>query len=178
MHGLSPWLMSEETGEPFNHCIRCRLPLLEIDAQWLVTKNYRKEECTLEYAICEPCRNAISAGFSEASKTVVREFLATRFDWDTRIEETTMEDGWESRFSHCISCRTPREHMAGYSISALFDASGNLIEGPLPLLICDACTRDLSSRLAPEDLAVWNEFIATHFEGPPGTEEWPGPGLL
>lgn len=179
MHGLSPWLMSEETGAPFTHCIRCRLPLLEIDARWLVIKDYRLEECTMEYAICEPCRNDISAGFSETSKAAVRDFLATHIDWDARIEDFMMDGTMEGRFSHCIGCRTPREHMAGYGISALFDASGDLIEGPLPLLLCDVCTRNLANRFSPEDLATWRDFISTHFEGPPGTEDWPGySGLL
>ena len=40
MRSLEEWLCSEETGEPFTHCVRCRLPLLEIDAPWLVNKDY------------------------------------------------------------------------------------------------------------------------------------------
>ena len=28
---LDPWLHSAETGEPFTHCIHCKLPLVEID---------------------------------------------------------------------------------------------------------------------------------------------------
>ncbi|WP_338286109.1 hypothetical protein [Luteolibacter sp. LG18] len=168
--------MSEETGEPFHHCIRCRLPLLEIDARWLVIKDYKHEECMMEYAICEPCRNQTSAGFSEQSKAAVREFLATRIDWDARVEDFMMDSTLESRFACCIGCRTPREHMAGYGISALFDPTGDLIEGPLPLLICDKCTRDLVSRLAPADLASWQDFISSHFEGPPGDGDWPGQG--
>ena len=39
---LPHWLLSVETGEPFRHCIHCHLPLDEIDASWLVNKEYRR----------------------------------------------------------------------------------------------------------------------------------------
>ena len=61
MPKLSPWLLSDETGEPFRHCVHCRMPLDEIDAPWLVNKEYRHGECVLEYAICQPCREAAAA---------------------------------------------------------------------------------------------------------------------
>lgn len=45
------WLTSTETGKAFSHCIRCKLPLLEIASPWMINKDFHKGECTLEYAI-------------------------------------------------------------------------------------------------------------------------------
>lgn len=163
----SPWFRSDETGEPFRHCIHCRLPLEEIDAPWLVTKDYRRDECVLEYAICQPCRNGLSAGFSEETKAKVRHFLETEIDWSARVSEFMMHPGLDVRLSACIACRTPREQLAGFGLSALFDPGGRLVEGPLPLILCDVCTRRLVENLTPESLASWRDFLSSHFEGPP-----------
>lgn len=161
-----PTLLSEETGESFCHCIRCRLPLAEIDASWLVTKEYRRGECILEYAICQPCRDEVAHLFSENSKKAVREFLETRIDWVRRLSEFMMDSTLESRFGACIACRSSRDEIAGYGISALFDSGGHLTEGPLPLLLCDDCLGNLAAALEPDSLVAWRRFLATHLEGP------------
>ena len=79
---LDPWLLSAETGEPFTHCLHCKLPLVEIDSPWLVNKDFHKGECTLEYAICEGCREQTSEDFSEDSKKAVRNFLENEIPWE------------------------------------------------------------------------------------------------
>ncbi len=43
---------SIETGVPFSQCICCKVPLVEIDAPWLVNQEFFRGECVLEYAIC------------------------------------------------------------------------------------------------------------------------------
>jgi len=175
----SPWLMSDETGEPFRHCVYCRLPLLEIDAPWLVTKEYRMGECILEYAVCKPCRAAVSDGFSEESKAAVRSFLETRIDSAARTAEFMMDPTLETRMGSCIACRTPRSQMHGFGISALFDSGGYLVEGLLPLLLCENCTRELSTRLSPDSVVKWRTALMQHLDGPPNNiEDLPGPGYL
>ena len=61
--------------------------------------------------------------------------------------------------------------LGGFGISAQFDASGDLIRGPLPLLMCDDCTALLRERFSPESLLVWQRFLAEHFAGPPDDSE-------
>jgi uncharacterized protein YlaI len=168
---LSPWLISEETGEPFRHCIHCQLPLDEIDAPWLVNKEYRGGECVLEYAICQHCRNDVAARFSEASKSAVRKFLEEEIDWAGRIEALMDEPSIDRHLAECIRCHAPREMLKGFGISAQFDASGDLLRGPLPLLMCDDCTARLRERFSPESLVVWQRFLAEHFPGPPDDSE-------
>lgn len=176
MRRLPPWLLSDETDAPFTHCVQCRLPLLEIDAHWLVTKNYLQEECVLEYALCQPCRTE-SLAFSEKSKAAVRDFLETRIDLPARLAEFMMNPSLDSRMSSCVACRESRSEIRGYCISALFDPSGDLVEGPLPLLICDSCTEQMTEALSEESLAIWRTFLSRNFEGPTDpAEEWPGPG--
>lgn len=174
----SPWFHSEESGGPFRHCIHCRMPLAEIDSPWLVTKDYRRDECILEYAICQPCRNEVALGFSEESKSAVRDFLENEIDWSTRVSEFMMERTVEKRMEACICCRTPRGGMTGFGLSALFDSGGNLVEGPLPLILCDQCMARLISTLSESTRAAWRAFLSTHFDGPPDLEGGGYSGLI
>jgi len=171
MSSLSPWFLSEETGGPFRHCIHCRLPLAEVDSTWLVTKDYRRGECILEYAICQPCRIEVADGFTEESKAAVRSFLEREIDWDARRAEFMMMHQAEDRLNHCIACRTPRESTNGFVISAHFDSGGHLIEGPLPLMLCDQCSARLVASLPDSHRDAWQGFLTSHFEGPPDTDD-------
>lgn len=174
MRSVDEWLCSEETGLAFSHCVSCEVPLLEIDAPWLVNKDYFKGECVLEYAICQPCRDRVSEGISEESKVAVRRFLENEIDWEARVAEFMASQDPAERFAHCIACRTPRELTAGYAISALFDSGGKLVSGPLPLLICRSCVDRMTAELSEQSRAVWKRFLAEHFAGPPDDKAFPG----
>jgi hypothetical protein len=171
---MDEWLCSEETGVAFSHCVSCRLPLLEIDAPWLVNKDYFRDECVLEYAVCQPCRDRSARAISEESKAAVRNFLESEIDWEARIAEFMATPDPETRFSHCIACRTPRELTEGFAVSALFDSGGHLVTGPLPLLICRNCIGRMTESLSDQSRAVWKQFLDTHFESPPDDNAYPG----
>ncbi|MEX1117052.1 MAG: hypothetical protein WEB53_17535 [Akkermansiaceae bacterium] len=174
MSGIEKWLESEETGEGFSHCIRCRLPLTEIAAPWLVNKEFHRGECVLEYAICQPCRDQVTDQLSEASKEAVRNFIEREIDWDARVREFMLSHDITGRFDACISCRGPRAELDGFGISVLFDAGGQLVTGPLPLLICRGCMGRMTADLSPESRAVWKNFLAENFAGPPDESGFPG----
>lgn len=174
MLSVDEWLRSEETGQPFSHCVSCRLPLLEIDAPWLVNKDYFRGECVLEYAVCQPCRDDITGRIPEDSKEAIRGFLEREIDWDARVAEFMAAHDLAPRFSNCIACRTPRGEMEGFGISALFDSGGQLVTGPLPLLICRSCIGRMTGLLGDEARDVWKQFLADHFTGPPGDSGFPG----
>jgi len=178
MRSIDQWLRCEESGGPFNHCVRCKLPLREIAAPWLVNKDYHRDECVLEYAICQPCRDVMSDKFSEESKEAVRAFLENEVDWEERQKEFMMMHDPAERLGACISCRKERPACEGFSISALFDSDGNLVTGPLPLLICKGCVARIVAGVSEESRAVWRQFVADHFEGPPGEGEMDGFGLF
>ncbi|MBX3743421.1 MAG: hypothetical protein KF712_20720 [Akkermansiaceae bacterium] len=178
MRSISQWLRCEESGGPFTHCVRCRLPLREIAAPWLVNKDYHREECVLEYAICQPCRDVMSAEFSEESKESVRNFLEKEVDWEERQKEFMLMHDDAERLEACISCRKGRGECEGFSISSLFDAGGNLVTGPLPLLVCNGCVGRIMAGVSPESREVWRRFIADHFDGPPDEDGMEGFGLF
>lgn len=178
MSSIGNWLASEESGSAFCHCVRCRLPLLEIAAPWLVNKEYHRGECVLEYAICQPCRDRVAEDFSEESKETVRTFLESAVDWHERVREFMMHGDPASRFDACIACLHPRVSLDAFSLSALFDAEGHLVEAALPLLICGECTGRATEHLSKATRETWRRFMDAHFDGPPGaTERLPEGGL-
>lgn len=166
MRRLEEWFASEETGEAFRHCVACRLPLLEIDAPWVVNKDYQRGECVLEYAICHPCRDRISADIPEATKAAIRGFLEREIDWPARIAEFFTAEDELVRFERCIACRSPRESLEGFAVSALFDGEGHAVIGSLPLLICKGCYSRMTSLLCDKGRAAWQRFLAEHFDDP------------
>jgi hypothetical protein len=171
---MDQWLASEETGEAFSHCLCCRFPLVEIAEPWLVNKEFRRGECVMEYAICQPCRDHVTDQLSEESKESVRGFLEREIDWESRMQEFMLSHVLTARLETCVACGTRREELDGYGISALFDSSGSLVTGPLPLLICQPCIGRMTESLSEESRGVWRKFLADHFAGPPRDSGFPG----
>jgi hypothetical protein len=174
MRSMSEWLASEETGEAFTHCISCKIPLPEIAAPWLVNKEFHRDECVLEYSICQGCRDRVTDQLSEESKEVVRTFLEKEIDWAERMREFMLSYELTERFDACISCRIPRSDMEGFGISALFDSDGTLIAQALPLLICRQCIGKITSSLSEQSRLTWRKFLDEHFDGPPDDSGFPG----
>ncbi len=174
MRTMDDWLASEETGGAFTHCLCCKVPLVEIDALWLVNKEFMGGECVLEYAICQPCRDRVTDQLCEDSKESVRLFLEQEIDWEERVKEFMISRDLTERFDACIACRTPRGELEGFGLSALFDSGGSLVTGPLPLLICRPCMTRMTAGLTEESREIWRVFLAKHFAGPPDDSGFPG----
>ncbi len=172
MSAFEPWLLSAETGKPFTHCIHCKLPLLEIDSAWLINKDFHKGECVLEYAICEDCREQASEDFSDDSKKAVRNFLENEIPWEDRLKTFVMDP--ESRMNICVACDCEREGADGYSTSILLNTSGEIDFGPLPLMICSACTERMTESLSESTRDSWRRFLDEHFDCPPQLSTLPG----
>ena len=166
MRTLDEWLGSEETGGAFTHCLCCKVPLVEIDAPWLVNKEFVRSECVLEYAICQPCRERVTDELAEESKAAVRHFLESEIDWDARVQEFMLAHDLTERFGACIACRAARKSLEGFGISALFDSGGSLVTGPLPLLICQPCVGRMTAALSDDCREVWRNFLVQNFAGP------------
>lgn len=174
MRTMEEWLGSEETGEAFSHCVSCKLPLVEIAGPWLVNKEFRREECVMEYAICQECRDRVTDELSEESKEAVRGFLETEIDWESRMREFMLSHQLAERFDACIVCCAPRAELEGFGISALFDAGGSPVVGPLPLMICQSCVGRMTESLSEASREVWRKFLADNFTGPPEDSGFPG----
>ena len=163
------WFESVETDAPFDTCKVCTHPL-EFSDTWVVNKHYHRDECVMEYAVCEECRDGVSAKFSEESKAAIRTFLESEIDWEQRMLDWMVLEAPEERLDSCVACRIPRFLTEGFAISAQFRHNGTLIEGALPLLMCSDCVARITASLSPESREVWREFVARHFDGP-GSED-------
>lgn len=170
MEGIEEWFSSVETGDPFDFCKICEISLPLTAPTWVVNKHYHRNECILEYALCEPCRTGVSDQFSPESKAGIRAFLETGIDWESRILEWTQQDDLVARLAKCISCETSRDTVEGYSISAQLNGNGGFTEGALPLLMCSSCVAIIAESLSPASRRVWTGFLNDHFEGPGSPE--------
>jgi hypothetical protein len=166
MPELSKWFNSEETERPFETCKICEQLLPLAADTWVVNKHYHRGECILEYAVCERCRDGVSGKFSEESKAAIRKFLETKINWEQRMTEWMLLHNPAERLNSCVACRTPREEMEGFTISAQFRHDGTLIEGALPLLMCSNCVDQITTSLSQESRETWRNFISRNFEGP------------
>lgn len=166
MPTLIQWFDSVETATPFQTCLVCQQLLLLTADSWVVNKHYHRNECTLEYAVCEKCRDLTSAEFSDSSKTSIREFLENEIDWEKRLLASMDSPSPTSSIDTCAACSSPRSTAEGFTISAQFRDDGTLIDGPLPLLLCSTCISRITDSLSPESRRVWQDFISIYFEGP------------
>ncbi|MBC7978963.1 MAG: hypothetical protein H7Y36_00190 [Armatimonadetes bacterium] len=170
MSKLEQWFDSVETDKPFDSCLMCESSLPFTADSWVVNKHYHRGECVMEYAVCEACRDEVSGKFCESSKLAIRDFLENEIDWEARMLEWMALAKPEQRLDHCVACRAARVESDGFTLSAQFRYDGSLINGALPLLMCDACAAKITANLSPESRRVWQDFISENFEGP-GAED-------
>jgi hypothetical protein len=166
MTELKKWFDSVETDRPFETCRVCDQLLPLAADTWVVNKHYHRGECIMEYAVCEGCRDGVSGKFSEASKAAIRSFLEGGINWEERLHEWMLLERPEERLDSCVACRTPRDLMEGFTISAQFRHDCSLIDGALPLLMCSNCVAQVTASLSNESRKVWQDFVSEHFEGP------------
>ncbi|MDP4626362.1 MAG: hypothetical protein NWT08_14655 [Akkermansiaceae bacterium] len=166
MRELTQWFDSVETDRPFEICKVCAQLLPLAADSWVVNKHYHRGECTLEYAVCEKCRDNVSSEFSDSSKATIRNFLENEIEWENRLLEWMALENSADRLSKCVACSCPRSSTQGFSISAQFRHDGSLIDGALPLMLCSDCIAEITKSLSPESRSVWQNFISQHFEGP------------
>lgn len=166
MRDLQRWFDSVETDRAFEMCKVCDQLLPLAADTWVVNKHYHREECVMEYAVCEKCRDEVSALFSDSSKAAIRDFLETSIDWEQRMLDWMTLHNPVERLDHCVACRTARTEMQGFTISAQFRHDATLVEGALPLILCSGCVNVITESLSPESRKVWQEFVSEYFEGP------------
>lgn len=166
MNELARWFDSVETDRPFTSCKVCDLPLPLTSDSWIVNKHYHHNECILEYAVCEACRDLVSNSFSDDSKAAIRKFLETEINWEDQLLEWMKLTDSSERLDNCVACKVPRGITNGFTISAQFTKEGTLIENALPLLMCDSCISKITESLSESSRITWQKFIAEYFEGP------------
>jgi len=157
---------SHETGEPFQSCIACGLPLDDPEVPYLVAKSFRGPECIFEYAICDLCRSTMAREFSEESRQRLAEFFQQRVNIGQRSALLTLGPVADPWIAACAACGTPRQDAASFSLGAVFLAN-EMIFDPYPLCLCGKCEEDIQNLISKKTRDIWDDFVETHFEGPP-----------
>ena len=166
-----PDFHSAETGEPFQVCISCGLPLRDDQERpYLVAKSYHRGECIFEYAICEDCRSNMAQEFSVESREALAGFFRERIRVEERSALLAHGNDPGPWLETCAACQTPRNQMESYSIGGLL-LDGQMVFDPYPLCLCGKCEEEIQERLSKQTRGMWDDFMNTHFDGPPANAE-------
>ena len=172
-----PYFHSEETGAPFRDCISCGLSLTHDPGQpYLVAKSYRGQECIFEYAICEDCRANLASEFSNESQEALTSYFMQKAKLLDRSRFLDFGESIEPWIRECTGCGTLRSEAVTYSLGGILQGT-SIVFDPYPICLCGKCEEEIHALLSPKTQGIWDDFVETHFDGPPGyTEDFPTKG--
>lgn len=158
---------SVETGKPFRDCISCGLSLNDDpDLPYFVEKAYQRDECIFEYAICGDCKSNMAQELSSESRENLTKFFEERIHVKERSHFLAFGNDPKPWIEKCAACETPRSELESYSIGGLLMGMEMMFD-PYPLCLCGKCEEEVQERLSKKTRGVWDEFVETHFDGPP-----------
>lgn len=161
---------SLESGRAFEFCNACGLSLRKDADSYVVGKSYHRGECVFECALCDDCQERLHNESSEETRQAIANFMESRIDIEGRFERLCTNLDPEAWVETCAICDTPRADSERYSIKGLF-ASNGIIFGPTPLGICGKCEDEVNELVSKKTRDVWDDFKASHFDGPPALGE-------
>ncbi|MBK1791459.1 hypothetical protein [Persicirhabdus sediminis] len=161
--------LSAETDEVFRQCIHCECQLTTAGL-FMVSKAYRGDECTFEYAICMDCREKIHNELSDDSRVAMFDFMHDRVNMPQREEKYKNAANYQLQLDSCATCGLDRQLAESYSTAAVFH-NGLMLTGAFPLMICSSCEEEVYQCLSDHTKDVWDKFINDHFPGPPAIGE-------
>lgn len=147
---------------PFVSCTRCGESLADFKDGYRISKNFNKEECIIEYALCLPCLDAMLDEASEESKIALSKFQAEN------IRDV-------SGFDECALCDKTFDAVKGgdYSFAGvcvgdkMFDSA----------MICFGCMEMMAEVMSEETRRTWDRFREENFPGIPSDfEPFPNQG--
>ncbi|MCB1227425.1 MAG: hypothetical protein KDK99_16525 [Verrucomicrobiales bacterium] len=156
-------LHSEYEERPFHTCTRCGESLADFAGGYQISKSFKRGECVFEFALCDHCRTALMAEFSEESKRR----LATHQE-----EHLTMDRG----LSHCAGCGAKRDDsgLKEFVVSGMCEGDALLHS----LLLCGDCGDGVQQQLSKATRDTWRRFVNDNFPGPPPADALPIPDEL
>lgn len=155
---VPPELYSDYEGRPFRSCTRCGESLQDFEGGFQISKAYRNGECVMEYALCDHCRGAMFAEFSDESKQKLGRF---------QEEQVHLERG----FNHCAVCGTSRDDgpMKEFVMTGL--CNGNQLHHGM--LVCGECGDAVQGLISAKTRDTWRRFVDDNFPGPPPGDALP-----
>jgi len=140
----------------FVTCTRCGESLNDFQDGYRISKNFKKDEVIIEYALCMPCLNAMMDEASEESKRRLAEFQAEHY------REV-------SGFDECALCEKSwgQAHEGEYGLVGVCEGDDMLDSA----LICHDCMEAMSEIMSEETRRTWDRFRDENFPGVPSDFE-------
>lgn len=174
--------------KPFQSCLKCKVPLIEANS-FVIQKRVVGKETVFEMAMCERCRESMTAEFSEETrKNLTRhmneqlqeaaEKLAAEANENGEIVVAQIDDDevgqkmMNDSLDHCMMCEKARSECHRYSLLSL--CSDDMLIAQVtpvvrtPMMMCEDCEGSMSGLISKKTRDQWNHFVEEHFDGPPG----------
>ena len=143
-------------GRAFVSCTRFGEALADFEDGYRVSKNFKRGEVLIEYALCMPCLNAMLEEASEESTQRLAEFQAARFR-DV------------SGFDECALCPRTRVESRNDEFGLVGVCQGDhLLDSAL---ICIDCMEEMHEVLSEQTRKTWDRFRQENFPGVPSDFE-------
>ena len=141
---------------PFVSCTRCGESLADFKDGYRISKNFKKGEVIIEYALCMPCLARMLEEASEESKKNLAEFQEKHF---RNI----------SGFDECALCVRTKAEARDEEFGLVGVCQGDrMIDSAL---ICIDCMEAMHSVLSEETTRTWDRFRQENFPGVPSDFE-------
>lgn len=147
-------------GRPFLVCARCGESLADFEEGYRISKNFKRGEVVIEYALCLPCLTRMLEESSEDSKRNLARFQQERLRG-------------VSGFDDCAFCERTRTEARDEEFGLAGVCQGDrLLESAM---ICIDCMEEMHAVLSEETKRIWGRFREENFPGVPSDFE-PFPG--
>lgn len=141
---------------PFLTCTRCGESLADFPEGYRISKNFKRGEVLIEYALCMPCLLRMLDEASEESKRALARFQ----------EERQRE---VSGFDDCALCERSREEARNDEFGLVGMCQGDrLMESAM---VCIDCMEEMHEILSEETRQAWDRFREENFPGVPSDFE-------
>jgi hypothetical protein len=167
-------LHSEETGAPFERCLKCGRFLLSDGEQYVIEKAFRNHPASglrttiFEYAMCFRCMLEVHDGFSDESTARINAYFDRNVDLQARRDRLIVESGLDPDpwFSTCVVKGTPLDGETEFQVCAQCDGGDMLFTG-LPFAIGGTAMEELAELLSKKTRGEIEGYMEEFF-GPPG----------
>jgi hypothetical protein len=138
---------------PFVSCTRCGESLVDFEEGFRISKNFKRGEVLIEYALCMPCLIGMLDEASEESKQRMAEFQAEHH-----------REG-VSGFEECALCPRTRSEARNEEFGIVGVCHHDAMVDSA--MICIDCMEAMNGVLSEETRRTWDRFREENFLGVP-----------
>ncbi len=175
---------SDSTGQPFRKCIECEKELIESNESYFVEKAIRrypnsdKSLTIFEFAICHTCASVRQQQMSAESAQAIQTYFMNKQRYRFLNPDVLQKDNGSSMITTCIFSNEDIGQCEEFQIVGEFNGKQMKI-GQLPIAISGKEIEAISEILSEETKGGFDDFIGTHFSGPPELAElWEKPRVV